>query len=138
MRALGLWQPYASLIALGIKTLETRPWKCQPGPVMICSTQKLVLPTFDDVGQRIRDRGFQIDISDFPLGVMLCVVDILECRLCDQIDDEELACASVRIGHAEGNLKFGFVLGEPKQVKHKPVKCRQKWFNVPDNEIEYL
>lgn len=30
MRAISLWQPWAQLVVLGIKTLETRSWPCPP------------------------------------------------------------------------------------------------------------
>ena len=35
MKALTLWEPYASLIAMGIKTEETRSWAPEGGPVLV-------------------------------------------------------------------------------------------------------
>jgi len=39
MKAISLWQPWATLIALGLKTVETRSWRMDyRGPLVICST----------------------------------------------------------------------------------------------------
>lgn len=41
MRALSLWQPWASAIALGIKTVETRSWSTKyRGTLLIHATQR--------------------------------------------------------------------------------------------------
>jgi len=37
LKALSLWQPWASLMALGVKRIETRSWQTQHrGPLIIC------------------------------------------------------------------------------------------------------
>ena len=42
MKALSLWQPWASLIALGVKTIETRSWSTTyRGPLLIHAGQHL-------------------------------------------------------------------------------------------------
>src|SRR5208337_1340574 len=110
MRALGLWQPYASLIALRIKTLETRPWACLPGLVLICSTKKLA-PNYIELCDKY-------GIHETPTGVMICVVNITHCRPCIQ-SDSYAACAPCE-------NKFGFELGPPTIVEPIPVKCGQK------------
>lgn len=41
MRALSLWQPWASLIALGVKTIETRGWSTKyRGPLLIHAAKR--------------------------------------------------------------------------------------------------
>lgn len=41
MRAISLWQPWASAIALGIKSVETRSWSTKyRGPLLIHATQR--------------------------------------------------------------------------------------------------
>lgn len=41
MKAITLNQPYASLIAAGIKTIETRRWRTNHrGPLLICAGKK--------------------------------------------------------------------------------------------------
>lgn len=49
MKALTLWQPWASLIALGVKTIETRSWSTSyRGPLAIHAAAKR--PDVGDVG----------------------------------------------------------------------------------------
>lgn len=43
MKALSLWQPWATLIAMGIKTIETRSWPTSyRGPLLIHAAKKRV------------------------------------------------------------------------------------------------
>lgn len=142
MRALGLWQPYGGLIAIGVKQIETRFWHCRPGLVLICSTQtqaKVNDPVWDLLTGQISMSSqlltFVLDNTEscYVRGAMLCVANIIECRL-GTIDDEQKACAPLFV---DGRQKYAFILSDVRPVKHKPVRCGQKWFNVPDDEIEY-
>lgn len=61
MKAISLHQPWASLIASGEKTIETRWWRTHyRGNLLICSTKR---PVF----------------RDLPLGVALAIVDVIDC-----------------------------------------------------------
>lgn len=45
MRALTLWEPWASLIALGVKRIETRPWRtAYEGTLLIHAGQRKMDP----------------------------------------------------------------------------------------------
>ena len=45
MKALTLWQPWASLVALGVKTIETRGWRTDyRGPLLIHASAAIPLP----------------------------------------------------------------------------------------------
>jgi len=69
--ALSLKQPWASLIAQGKKTIETRAWGTRyRGPIVICSSQQP------------KDQG--------PAGVALCVAMLRQCRPMTP-EDETLA-----------------------------------------------
>jgi activating signal cointegrator 1 len=70
MKAISLWQPYASLIACGAKPFETRDWAPPPGmigqPIAICAAKKIdreIIPFVEDLmyGQH-EDGGF--DLAD--------------------------------------------------------------------------
>ena len=63
MKAVSIKQPWASLIAAGIKTLEIRPWPTEHrGKLVICSSRRPVL-------------------EHLPLGQALCTVEVVDCRL---------------------------------------------------------
>lgn len=62
MKAISVKQPWASLIALGIKTIECRSWKTNyRGDLLICSSQSK---------ERITNSSL--------LGKSLCVVELLD------------------------------------------------------------
>lgn len=65
MQAISIHQPYASLIATGIKKIEHRSWKTKHrGNLLICSTAKKMV-----------EDGMLI-----PGGYALCVVNLHACK----------------------------------------------------------
>lgn len=77
MRALSVRQPWASWIASGEKTIETRDWLTNyVGPLLICASKRPD-PAFEGSDE----------LNGLPLGVALCVVDLVRCRSMD-VDDE--------------------------------------------------
>lgn len=89
MKALALWQPWASLVAVGAKRIETRSWAAPPEligrRVAVYATktkQHIYLaqqPPFN------RYLGAQYVL---PLGVLVAVVELAECVF---IDSAEMA-----------------------------------------------
>lgn len=64
MRALTVWQPYASRIAAGEKLIENRPWRTRyRGPLLIHAGT---------------NRSHLTDAGDYPLGVIVALVDLLD------------------------------------------------------------
>ncbi len=92
MRALSLWQPYASLIAAGVKKVETRGWQTDwRGPLAIHAAKKRIsiltmhgwaIPGLDG-GQMhpillaLHNAG-QLPL---PFGAIVCTVRLLDCVL---------------------------------------------------------
>jgi len=61
-KALSVKQPWASMIAQGSKTIETRTWSTEyRGDLLIVSTQKPIIP-------------------GFPSGKAVCVARLVDCR----------------------------------------------------------
>lgn len=99
MRALSIRQPWASLIARGVKTIETRTWSTRyRGPLLILASKS---PRVDDL----------------PAGVLLCETEILECRPMT-IEDQAAACVPWRPG------LYAWTLGAVKSLP--PIPCRGK------------
>lgn len=74
MKAISLHQPWASLIASGKKTIETRRWATSyRGDLLIVSTRK---PEYDDL----------------PLGKALCIVEVYFCRPMVPVDEADACC----------------------------------------------
>jgi hypothetical protein len=118
MKALSVRQPWASLIALGEKTLECRSWTTRyRGPLLICASQR-----GDWVSalasKKLRD-------APTPLGVALCIVDLVDVRPA-RPGDERAACCHVHDG-------FVWEFREPRCVEPVPVKGKLGLW-VPDFE----
>jgi len=93
MRAITIWQPYASLIVLGLKRFETRSWTTTyRGPLIIQAAKKWDCDRSADYGrvlELIAEHGFpQSTDEDSPsnlamretLGCVLGVVDLTDCQ----------------------------------------------------------
>jgi hypothetical protein len=71
MRALSLWQPWASLIADGRKKIETRHWAMlYRGPLAIHAAMKVDRDACEDFGY---------DWKTIPRGAVLCIVNVDNC-----------------------------------------------------------
>lgn len=84
MRALTLWQPWATLIAIGAKTMETRHWAtAYRGPLLI-HAGKTCAPWQDDppfarlVRAALEAAGLDAS-APLPAGSLLAVVTVAGC-----------------------------------------------------------
>lgn len=102
MRVLSVRQPWASLIASGRKTIELRSWGTKyRGPVLILAGSAIWRGTEHPIG---------------PLGVSLCIVDLLDVRGVTSAD-ADAACIVPPEGFA-----FAWLLGNARAVRQMPVK----------------
>ncbi len=96
MKALSLKQPYASLIAEGIKTIETRKWATKyRGDILICASKS---------GQ------------GEPKGVALCIVELYDIRPMTKAD-EAAACIELYPNAKAWLIRNLRVLPKPFPVK---------------------
>lgn len=84
MRAITLWQPWATMIALGVKRIETRSWPIPPGPLAIHAAkqsprQARELALYDPFYWPLRGAGY--NIARLPSGVVVALVDVVICQL---------------------------------------------------------
>jgi hypothetical protein len=141
MKALGLHQPFAALIRLGIKTIETRFWSTPYlGPVLICST-KGSWSGAEELLETLRQSGHDVsdDVLD-DIGTMQCLVDIVGCRLGTDADEPAACCWLKDINPRTGLVeqKHAILLNNVRPVVRSPVSCGRKWFNVDDSLIEVI
>jgi hypothetical protein len=102
LKAITLWQPWASLVALGHKSVETRCWSTKyRGPLAIHSAQKF--PP-DWLGASRHSNGFQFELGEvlhepmgpklnkavylLPRGAVLAVARLTDIVRTDEIKDE--------------------------------------------------
>lgn len=79
MKAITLWQPWASLVALGHKSFETRSWGTSyRGPILIHAAKKHLGPdnlsgTFKKTLRHVDTTG---ELNRPPLGVVVALADL--------------------------------------------------------------
>ena len=106
IKALSVHQPWASMIALGPKTIESRTWYTYyRGELLICSTKKI-----NDNYRRL------------PYGQALCIVNLIECRPMKKSDEPLACCPCLK------NL-WSWVLRDVRKIEPFPVIGRQGLFN---------
>ena len=82
MKTLSLTQPYASLVAVGVKKLETRSWPTRyRGPLLIHAASGFPgwareFAAAPSVKARLHD----VPPQNLPRGVLLAVVHLVDCR----------------------------------------------------------
>lgn len=125
IKALSVWQPWASLIADGHKRFETRSWSTKyRGPLLICAALRIPKPA------EYEHLMMWVDGKPLPLGVALCVVDLIEVYNCEEEDTDylsltELAMGDFRPGRFAWRLENVRKLANPYEVRGK-----QRLFNV--------
>lgn len=124
MKAISLWQPWASAMAIGVKTIETRGWNTNyRGDIVICSAKRK--PRREEC---FDEYGYQCALTE-PLGFALCVVEIIDCVKSEAIRDS-LSDPELKNGDYS-NGRFAWITSNLRQLK-TPISIigRQGIFNV--------
>jgi hypothetical protein len=120
MKALSVKQPWASLIAAGLKILEVRSKRTtHRGPLVICSSQQ---PARGDLPYRASAR--LPESETYPLGVTLCTVELVDCRPGVRKDARQTLS-----GDPSGS--FVWVLAKPSPCRQVPVKGKLGIYDLP-------
>ncbi|WP_099067887.1 ASCH domain-containing protein [Nostoc linckia] len=151
MKAISLWQPYASLIPFGLKRYETRSWGTNyRGPLLICSAKKQSREQeqiYDEILYKYQDQypGLIIDgewcreWDDLPRGYAIAIVTLTDCvqmteEFIAQQSQIEIDCGDWQVG------RWAWKLENIRKIKEPfPVKGRQGFFSVDvDLAVEVL
>lgn len=142
IRCISLWQPWASLVAIGAKTIETRHWATSyRGPLAIHAA--LSTKGFDGHGsdagaiaEVLREAGYN-HVKDSPRGAILCVVDLTDCLTTEEIVRSARANSyEQHFGNYEPN-RFGWILENARRCKPAPFKGKQGFFSVPAEILQF-
>lgn len=113
MRAISLKQPWASYVAIGRKTIETRTWSTKyRGKLLIVSSK-----TFDKNCPFDNFLGLVL-----PLGMALAVVNLVDCRPI-RLKDEKMAMIY------RSDL-YAWVLENIQKIEPFPVKGQLRIYEV--------
>lgn len=131
IKAITLWEPWATLMAYGLKEIETRSWYTKHrGPLAIHAAKRW----HDDQEFTIRRR----DYAD-----LLAVVDLVGCWQTEALKPRLMA-AGKSAELAFGNYapqRYGFYCQNVRRLK-KPLALKGAqglfWWNVPDGLAKEL
>jgi hypothetical protein len=150
MRGLTLTQPWATLVAIGEKRVETRAWNTgYRGPIAIHAALKMPravaeMATTDPVFSQVlrqhgRMRGWRTWDDGLPRGVIVATAELVDCLPTLEalmfIRDQP-----ARVGLHEESFgdyssgRYGFVLDRVRMLR-TPVRCRGalSLWAVPDD-----
>lgn len=144
MKAISLWQPYGSAVALGVKRFETRHWKTSyRGPLAIHSSKKSSkeLQTFFEnqvLGCELRhaftDAGFY-SWCLLPKGAIVALCDLVDCVPTEYMHDA-LSKTEAMLGDYSPN-RYAWILQNVRPLKQPYFMAgHQKLFNVPDDILK--
>jgi len=140
IKAISLWEPWATLMRIGAKTIETRSWSTNyRGPLLICASKKqdkgslrlIYEPAFKRALGLIGppSRGF------FHFGKAVCIVDLVQCL---RTEDVGLVAMPERDFGDYSFGRFAWITKNRRLIEPFPVKGRQGLFNVELPEKERL
>ena len=148
IKAISLWQPWASLIMTGAKTFETRAWPTKyRGPLVICAAKgglsktelihQLCFWSFQGglaplVGKPLDLTGKSwpgVSIDHLPFGAALGIVDLVDC-----IRTDDLTLGQIGTDKPFGDFSLGRYAWKLENVRpfDKPiqVKGKQGFINI--------
>src|SRR3546814_6027994 len=114
-----LWQPWASAIALGHKSIETRHWPTKDLGELAIHAAKRFGPDEREFASIERALGRMP--ARLPLGAIVAVVDLLDRRTTDQLLAEGIGPIEKLYGNY-GPGRYGWVLGNVRPLS-EPIGC---------------
>lgn len=146
MKALSLYEPWATLIALGEKRYETRSWSTiYRGPLLICASKRKLpivqYPCLTNVLNALYRVG--ISLNGLNWGRAIALVDLTDIYRADDLlhvdrfyrllPENEKSYGDFSAG------RFAWKLQNVRRfVKPPLMKGRQGLFEIPDNLIKDL
>lgn len=157
MKAISLWQPWATLIASGAKKIETRGWATSHrGRIAIHAAKRKVIkelkelaeweeyraalgvPVKADESEEEEEKAALQKMLELPYGAIVAIATLKECR--NVADFSRLELFTDRGGWDESDLgnyasgRLGWVLTDVCPIEPVPYKGEQGLFDIP-NEL---
>lgn len=118
MKALSVRQPWATMIARGLKTVEVRSWFTHHrGPLLLCASRRRDAP------------------GPEPVGVAICVVDLVDVVPFDPEQHAKRASVIPIDPREDYAGIWAWMFDRPRIVYPVPVSGRLSLFEVPDHVI---
>lgn len=109
MRGLTLTEPWATLVTIGAKRFETRSWKTSYRGAVAIHASKSYPAWARELRcvEPFRSTLSRLDPSLGPLGCVLCVAQLVDCRQCDHDTPAQVGEPEASFGDfAPGRFRF--------------------------------
>lgn len=157
MKAISLWQPWATAIALGSKRIETRSWSTSyRGPLAIHAAKRCVKSELSDFacewswcGAMGWEMGESNQWQSLPFGAIVATCVLVDVRPTESFTDDEILAKRwptgrpPNYGWTEWQMgdfypgRFGWMLANVKALPNPiPFKGSQGFFDVPDGLLK--
>ncbi len=128
MKAITLYQPWASAVALGLKQFETRSWSTgYRGPILIHAGKKIDWVLLQAILIRVRalapDRAKELAEHSTILGAIVAVAHLDACWATDRIDDYGCVSELERCCGDFSPGRFAWLLEDVIRLAD-PIPCR--------------
>ena len=151
MKAITIWQPWASLLAYGGKRFETRSWATSyRGPIAIHAAKKDVHDALSLIPIPLALEMKKLigkEWKDLPTGAVIATANLVGCHRIGRLDDHETGywdcnrpLAWIDITAQEASFgdwtpgRFAWEFSDMKMITPIPVSGRQglwEWKGVP-------
>lgn len=134
MKAISLWQPYAALIALGFKKIETRSWPTTyRGPLAIHAAQK-TMPYIEPALRSQMEKQIGMNIFDLPRGGIVATVNLIDGM---KVTAKNRPCWPELYYGDYSHGRFMWLLADVLPLKKIiPFRGRQGLFDIPDEALQ--
>lgn len=140
MKAISLWQPWASLWCVGRKIHETRHWRCaHRGWTVVHAAKRFEKKSVESdaaLSAILRDEFGGHWAMDLPTGALIGIVKIVDCVSTQQLFGDAADGVDDRVC---GNFESGRFAWKAESFdlfpKPIPYRGQQGFFNVPDHII---
>lgn len=134
MKAISLWQPWATLIAIGAKQYETRSWPANYTGELAIHAAKRKPRLYElnmDILAALKQAGF-IRIDQLPLGGVVAVCNVAEVKTTAIFQPPR----PERSFGDYGEGRYAWRLERVRPLKQiLPFLGSQGWFDVPDEML---
>ena len=129
MRAISLWQPWATAVALGVKKVETRHWSTRyTGPIAIHAAKRWAKPERDFAAV---EHALGRLPKHLPFGAIIATATLMGCRMAQDVGHQVGAIERMYGDYAHG--RFAWFLTDVIAFDEPiPFPGARGFFNVPD------
>lgn len=132
MKAISLWQPWASLWVIGVKIHETRHWPTHHrGPLLVHAAKTLCRDVDPRLGEILERHFGPRWAKELPRGALIGCVEVDDCvpTQLAVVSDDDRTCGNWSTGRYAWRAQQAYRFSDPI-----PYIGRQGFFDVP-NEI---